>query len=351
LGIVVSGSVDVNINVNASFSMPELKQAATTAIALMANVPEWTVNVTITPTSPRSIENATNATSMRHVRRHAHTELHENFTNTASYTIRYEIESQPPYAEREARTALEVLSSMTLEFVASAINAELPPGSFMVWVTALLPPTTDVRAIGDPHMVNVHGEQFDIKRGGRYTFLNIPRYVPSTGERSLSIRALVNPLKGKGLCTGQMYITGLRLTGEWLFPLRSLEFSVKPANRLVVNDNGPVDSDAFAELLPPRMGKVKRLHPAMPKNIYKHVDYLTVKLSLGPTDITVGWAHNFKPRANWLWMSMTGLGQVRESMGGLLGEDSHRVASTKPRYCDEAGPFASFEGADAAGGI
>jgi len=66
---------------------------------------------------------------------------------------------------------------------------------------------------GDPHSRNMFGQRFDMKRPGNYTFLRLPRGGDGQGE-NLDVEAHIAS-RGSP-CSGQLYITGLRIAGSWL---------------------------------------------------------------------------------------------------------------------------------------
>jgi hypothetical protein len=68
-----------------------------------------------------------------------------------------------------------------------------------------------VGAKGDPHLVNLQGEHFDINHPGEYTLLRIPQDVEKTAE--IQVTATVTTEYGKPCTT---YITQAEVSGSWL---------------------------------------------------------------------------------------------------------------------------------------
>jgi len=68
-----------------------------------------------------------------------------------------------------------------------------------------------VSARGDPHLVNLNGEHFDVNHGGEFTLLRIPQSTIKPAE--VELKAFVLPEHGKPCTT---YITEVELTGSWL---------------------------------------------------------------------------------------------------------------------------------------
>ncbi|CAK0829696.1 unnamed protein product [Prorocentrum cordatum] len=78
-------------------------------------------------------------------------------------------------------------------------------------VSPLPTPSPTVVARGDPHLVNLQGEHFDINHGGEFDLLRIPQAAGLPAE--LALRATVRPEHGRPCTT---YITEVELGGSWL---------------------------------------------------------------------------------------------------------------------------------------
>jgi hypothetical protein len=72
-------------------------------------------------------------------------------------------------------------------------------------------PAPTVSARGDPHLVNLNGEHFDVNHGGEFTLLRIPQNTKKPAE--VELKAFVLPEHGKPCTT---YITQVELSGSWL---------------------------------------------------------------------------------------------------------------------------------------
>jgi hypothetical protein len=68
-----------------------------------------------------------------------------------------------------------------------------------------------VSARGDPHLVNLRGEHFDINHGGEFTLLRIPQATGRTAE--LALQASISPEHGRPCTT---YIAEVQLSGTML---------------------------------------------------------------------------------------------------------------------------------------
>merc|ERR1740120_619866 len=77
---------------------------------------------------------------------------------------------------------------------------------------SILPtPAPTGSARGDPHLVNLNGEHFDVNHGGEFTLLRIPQSTAKPAE--VELKASILPEHGKPCTT---YITEVELTGSWL---------------------------------------------------------------------------------------------------------------------------------------
>jgi hypothetical protein len=72
-------------------------------------------------------------------------------------------------------------------------------------------PAPTVGAKGDPHLVNLQGEHFDINHGGEFTLLRIPQEIAKQAE--IQLKATIQP-EFQRPCT--TYITQVEFTGSWL---------------------------------------------------------------------------------------------------------------------------------------
>jgi len=78
-------------------------------------------------------------------------------------------------------------------------------------VSPLPTPAPTVQARGDPHLVNLQGEHFDVNHGGEFDLLRIPQAAGKPVE--VAMRATIRPEYGRPCTT---YITEVELYGSWL---------------------------------------------------------------------------------------------------------------------------------------
>jgi len=205
------------------------------------------------------------------------------------------------------------------------------------------PPSTEmsgppVTATGDPHLKNLNGDSFDVRRPGNHTFLVAP-FGANEGNANLYVWADVTPLNGNN-CNNKnlLFITELMLTGSWLRPIgtlrlstRTKEFNTPSSWGLRIGGSTNLSVGEFSNRLPPRLGSITKTHPSKHRHSLRHVDTLLLHLNVGPGNLTIGWAHSPQPASNWLWISIDGLRQ--EKLGGLLGYDDHEWVTIRPESC------------------
>jgi len=151
------------------------------------------------------------------------------------------------------------------------------------------PTSAPVSATGDPHLVNIHGQRFDLMQPGVHSLVHIPRRAEAN-RTLLDIQADVQRV---GSSCADMYMHTINVTGAWASAPEhpaGLFFSAEKA-----------DQDLGWQTF----GQVK------------------VKVAQGHTKSGV-------PYLNFLVKSLS---KVDYSIGGLLGEDDHTHASTIDPHC------------------
>jgi len=199
--------------------------------------------------------------------------------------------------------------------------------------------TANATAAGDPHLVNMRGQHFDVRRPGQYPFLVVPRFARAR-DSQLFVQASIAPVKGTATCTG-LYITTVLLQGSWLGKVRSLEFSTgtqlfdAPEAVGLKVDGRAVSIEAFGKTVPSGVASLVQYHPKLRKNLNRHVDTLVATVNAGPTTVDVGWAHTHEPLVNWLWINFKGVEGIDGDLGGILGADDHELATRRPEWCGQ----------------
>eukprot|EP00421_Protoceratium_reticulatum_P007390 CAMPEP_0168360964 /NCGR_PEP_ID=MMETSP0228-20121227/2426_1 /TAXON_ID=133427 /ORGANISM="Protoceratium reticulatum, Strain CCCM 535 (=CCMP 1889)" /LENGTH=319 /DNA_ID=CAMNT_0008373635 /DNA_START=67 /DNA_END=1023 /DNA_ORIENTATION=+ len=203
--------------------------------------------------------------------------------------------------------------------------------------TKYTPETAD--SSGDPHSRNLLGQHFDIRRPGNYTFLKLPRGSDGKGQ-NLDVQAHVTS-RGDP-CSGQLYITGLEITGSWLSTVggriimytETDMFNSPEVVGLKVGNSMNISVQDLGARIPTDMLTISHYSPHRPKEMNKHVTILTMQFHFGPSTMKVGWSHEKikDGYTNWLWLSVSRLGDPK-TVGGLLGADEHLAVQSAPEDC------------------
>jgi len=181
---------------------------------------------------------------------------------------------------------------------------------------------TTPKAAGDPHLLNIKGERFNIARQGSAPLVNIA----SDGTSHLEVVALI---EGAQKCRKKMFITQVNSSGSWLEKNVAVIVGKATGNQAF---NVMVDGqDVWS---PPARGYAP---PATENIVLNHADKfsITEMSTKNQPGIQVLTAHDVKlkivrpmiraatpPHLNF---DIQGLTNLRRSfkLGGLLGEDDH----------------------------
>lgn len=150
----------------------------------------------------------------------------------------------------------------------------------------------NLAAVGDPHLVNVFGQRFDLHQVGTHTLLQVPlRAKP--GSTLLRVDAEARQLGAK---CGDTYFTTLNVTGRWV------EANFR-SERLHFDAAGDAEASAKARWL--RFGK------------------LQMKIARGHTAEGIEYLNFF----------LKHLSSIGHRAGGLLGEDDHTKVAAPTTAC------------------
>lgn len=147
-----------------------------------------------------------------------------------------------------------------------------------------------VKATGDPHLVNMYGQKFDILHSGVHTLIEVPKK-EAAGRMLLRVSADVQQFGG---ACADLYFRTMNITGRWVPRKRGLFFDAQ---------------------------RKSRQHAA------KWMD-------LGKMKLKVVWGHTNRgvKYLNFFVKHLTDISS-KFAVGGLLGEDDHTAASTPHRAC------------------
>jgi hypothetical protein len=146
----------------------------------------------------------------------------------------------------------------------------------------------EAKAVGDPHLVNVYGQRFDILQPGLHTLIQVPKWAV-VGRTLLTVSADAQQMGGA--CT-DMYFQSLSITGNWTPKTAGLHFYAGHINNTY---------------------NAKWMH-------------------LGQVRLKVVWGHT-GGGTRYLNLLLKNLSNIQFPIGGLLGEDDHTAASTPSTNC------------------
>jgi len=214
------------------------------------------------------------------------------------------------------------------------------------------------RTFADPHMVNMRGESFSVRKRGVYTLVDINR--DSTADGSLlHIEALVEPIEAAA-CPA-MFVTRITISGTWLGFKPTLTFvagtdprdhaHVKVAHQAVqtfvagveagfkVGNSSILTVDEFTSLVPQGIVKVmlptRAVKAPMLVNHHSTTMMASVKVGHGIV-IKISWVVERVPAGSLaysLWLSSSDLSAAGMPIGGLLGLGDHGAAVMPDAEC------------------
>lgn len=201
-------------------------------------------------------------------------------------------------------------------------------------------PSTSVSAFGDPHFKNIKNEMFEVRRPGVHTLLSV---ADGASDVLLHVDASIERV---GLECSPLFIQRLGVAGRWLGSMSPLGFSAGAAPPgqaggagLRVGNSSALSIEEFISQVPSDMIQLTppSKEVAAPSAVNKHATLMTATLKLRQgVKMTVSWMSERIPSSHLapsLWVSVTGLSTVRESISGLLGVDDHFYASTPEEGC------------------
>lgn len=167
------------------------------------------------------------------------------------------------------------------------------------------PTPSPVQGTGDPHLVNMYGERFDIYQSGAHVLLQVPRGAALDATRLL-VKAHVEQF---GAACGEMYFRAFNVTGSWV-----------ESNSTV--DHAEIERSAYS-----RTGGGLQFLAGSAGGRRS-----TEWMYFGGVGLKVVWGHTWQG-IEYLNVHLKHLGQVGLPVGGLLGADDHEQASTKSHRC------------------
>jgi len=198
------------------------------------------------------------------------------------------------YPTAASMTASERWSLLTATACTGCVtNAATPTPTVNLVAMALSatpsPTSPAASAVGDPHLVNIYGQRFDLMQPGLHTLLHIPRRAQAVST-FLDIHAKVRMV---GDSCADMYIMSINVTGAW---------ASAPAH--------PTGTFFSVKNSDPNLG-------------WQSFGQVKLKVVQGHTKSGIAYLNFF----------IQGLSKVDYSIGGLLGADDHDDASKVDPHC------------------
>jgi len=198
-----------------------------------------------------------------------------------------------------------------------------PPTPWPTPPPAPPPQTTTSSAVGDPHLINSRGENFNIFKTGQMEFLRVPYESVAEKADFTAIATIQAVAETDNKCEEADYIQGMRFGGSWLKG-KSLEINLDPIHPGAVQKKVTVLLGGHQVMQSPEpidVGEKMKL-------IWNHDEQLVLKVGEASVDMTLHY-YFLNVEAN----SFMSLGS---KIGGLLGEDDHTDASRVPSECKGA---------------
>jgi hypothetical protein len=193
-----------------------------------------------------------------------------------------------------------------------------PPDS---WEFATPSPTAPVGGHGDPHMVNILGEQFNIWRLGEAELLKIPRNSSASTAGLRFLADVTEGGKGSGACARPPYMTAMRLSGNW-FGTRELFVQMVDGEMRVLL--GSKNLNPSLE----RLRVTDNLIVTRPSEAR-----VTIEVGNATIEVMHGGHRDIHGQFYFLNMEARNLGSLGLEIGGILGLDDHTVVEEKPAHC------------------
>jgi len=178
------------------------------------------------------------------------------------------------------------------------------------WAAPSPTPSPAVQATGDPHLVNVHGQRFDVLQPGSHVLL----HVPMGAHPSHALLRVVAEAQQLGGACADTYFVAVNITGRWAGPEARAHGTGDGRRGLVFH----ADGDAAAR----------------PDAAWMSFGTVSLKVVHGRT----------RAGAAYLNLYARNLLKAGYLVGGLLGEDDHTEVATPSSNCNRVVSLLSVRG-------
>lgn len=148
--------------------------------------------------------------------------------------------------------------------------------------------SVSAQAVGDPHMMNIYGQRFDLVHAGSHTLVHIPR----SAKPVKTLLDVTVDVERTGSACADMYIQSVNVTGRWASST-------------------------------PSVGRVYSVKHPQKNAGWQKVGRVSIKVIHGSTQDGI----------KYLNFLIRDLSKVAMPIGGLLGEDDHTAASKPDPSC------------------
>jgi len=280
-----------------------------------------------------------------------------NYGSSQSCTMEAQVDVTLHVVEFATENTYDLLTVNNIEYsgLTSPDQVELQASSAMTWTTdwgtthkgwricvedfTTTTPVVDVtpHAVGDPHVSSITGETFDLWRTGWSTFVQIPQY-PSKDSAKFLVRGEVRPYSGD-LCA-PAFLQQVHVNGSWLGD-QEIEIhagSLESSNpfHVIINGGDPMYLSATGETVfglegGSLRGKVGTDDP----EVWGPDARVVLFLGDAQVDVVQHTEGRGEASNSMLDLSVSGLANVVDTIGGWLGADGSQHAGQAPPECLE----------------
>jgi len=172
-------------------------------------------------------------------------------------------------------------------------------------------------AQGDPHVVNIQGQKFDIVSLGDVELIRYPQNA-SDSQAKLIITTTIDKL---GAGCHDAYMKRVKMSGSWLETPVLLKDDEDTGDILVQGMKFSTSSES-PQWMRKNSSNSFQLHGMETK--FENTRRLSFKMAAGPTVVVYAQGRPHKGHGTFLNLDFRGFAQLPGSVGGILGLDSHQ---------------------------
>jgi len=243
--------------------------------------------------------------------------------------------------------AIEAAAANVATTMSTSISTDLVAAGVTGLSVAVTGVTAEAGVQGDPHVVNVGGQRFDITNVGTYNFIQVPRRSGSTGQGMESLLTVDGRIQRTGRSSNckHTWLRWLKMYGKSLD--QTYEFNVsenKTTSTPFSMMAGNVATEFFSEFARSAPKANVEIDPAPKNEWYKRkADKIvaSIRIPAAKAMLSVDFVQKSNGLEHHLDFSTTNLKAIADStdaIGGLLGVDDHSEATNRD-HCNEGEPI------------